>query len=348
MSSIFDKLKNEELLANYPTFLENNVHYEVMMGSVAYGCNTDMSDIDVYGFAVPPKDIIFPHTAGYIQVFDTDYPRFEQYQKHHIFRKSNKTEYDLTIYNIVKFFKLVMENNPNMIDALFVPERCVLSCTQLGRHVKNNRHIFLTKRVFHKFRGYAASQKNKMTDKSIKKYIELCKSFNFTYDISEEDALCKFEKEPDYYFNYLDDTKQFFKLRKKVFKSGKLSKRIDLIDKYGYDVKFLYHTVRLLLETEQILSTGDLILDRDREIYKEIRRGGWSLEKGLEFFDKNDKYLEELYHKSSLRHVPDKDSIRNLLLECLEMHYGSLDKCITNLNKYEMAIRDIKQIVGKI
>lgn len=49
-----------------PNFLKSNVHYETMMGSHAYGCEREDSDIDVYGFCVPPKNVIFPHLDGEI------------------------------------------------------------------------------------------------------------------------------------------------------------------------------------------------------------------------------------------------------------------------------------------
>lgn len=38
--------------------------YETIMGSVAYGVNTDTSDFDTVGFCIPNKDIVFPHLRG--------------------------------------------------------------------------------------------------------------------------------------------------------------------------------------------------------------------------------------------------------------------------------------------
>ena len=105
MSSKFDYLVKRNLIKDYPKFLKCNVHYETIMGSIAYGVNEDTSDFDIYGFAIPPKNILFPHLNGYIQGFDDDYPKFEQFQKHHIVDKSANREYDITIYNIVKYFK---------------------------------------------------------------------------------------------------------------------------------------------------------------------------------------------------------------------------------------------------
>jgi len=88
--STLDNLHKRKLI-NPPTFLINNVHYEVMMGSIAYGINTDNSDIDIYGFAIPPKDIIFPHLKGEIFGFGRQINRFEQYQQHRII-DDNKTD----------------------------------------------------------------------------------------------------------------------------------------------------------------------------------------------------------------------------------------------------------------
>ena len=78
-------------------------------------------------------------------------------------------------YNIVKFFQLVMENNPNMVDALFVPARCVLHCTALGNMVRDKRKSFLHKGAFQKFKGYAYSQLHKMSNH--KKEVESIRSF---------------------------------------------------------------------------------------------------------------------------------------------------------------------------
>lgn len=41
-----------------PGWLCDNLCYETMMGSVAYGVSSDSSDMDVYGICVPPKDVV--------------------------------------------------------------------------------------------------------------------------------------------------------------------------------------------------------------------------------------------------------------------------------------------------
>jgi uncharacterized protein len=119
-----------------PRWLPGSVQYETIMGSVAYGVSSDTSDVDVCGWAIPPKDDIFPHLRGEVPGFGTPKPRFQQYQEHHVHDGDalggHGRDYDLTIYGIVKFFNLAMHNNPNIIDSLFTPVNCVLHSTRVG------------------------------------------------------------------------------------------------------------------------------------------------------------------------------------------------------------------------
>jgi hypothetical protein len=124
-------------------------------------------------------------------------------------------------------------------------------------------------------------------------------------------------------------------------------KRKELIEKYGYDVKFLSHTIRLLNQAEQILMEGDLDLERNREQIKSVRRGEWTLEQVQNYFDTKERYLEELYVKSTLQHSPDEGKIKELLLHCLELHFGSLDKAVVNPEKGRALVLELEELVRK-
>lgn len=149
-----------------PSFVIGGTQYLTIMGSVAYAVSSDTSDMDIYGWCIPPKDMIFPHLNGEILGFGRQIKRFEQFQQHHINEKDHGKEYDLNIYNIVKFFQLVMDNNPNMIDSLFTDQTCVLKSTKLSDHVRDNRRLFLHKGSWHRFKGYAYQQMHKMKIKN--------------------------------------------------------------------------------------------------------------------------------------------------------------------------------------
>ncbi len=168
MASITFRLSRKGLCTP-PKWLPDNVQYETWMGSTAYGVSQDNSDMDVYGFAIPPKTEVFPHLRGEILGFGHQKKRFNQYQEHHIFDKDAKAgkgqTWDITIYSIIKYFQLVMENNPNMIDSLYTPNDCVLHITQIGQMVRDNRALFLHKGSWHKFRGYAYSMLSRIGKK---------------------------------------------------------------------------------------------------------------------------------------------------------------------------------------
>lgn len=125
-------------------------------------------------------------------------------------------------------------------------------------------------------------------------------------------------------------------------------KRKEIVDKYGYDVKFAYHIVRLLNEIEQILTRGDLDLQKDNEQLKAIRRGEWTEQQVIDHFINKERHLEELYKESGLPGYPDEQKIKALLLQCLEQHYGSLDKAVIVSDKYKQALRQISEICKKL
>jgi len=161
MLKTLNRLKKENKI-HPPEWLIKNTVYLCEMGSVAYGTANDSSDVDVYGFAIPLKELVFPHAFGYIYGFDKP-NEFEQWQQHHV--KDNTKEYDFSVYGMMKFFRLVTDNNPNMIDALFVPRRCILHTTQISELIRENRNLFLHKGSWHKFKGYSFNQISKMKNK---------------------------------------------------------------------------------------------------------------------------------------------------------------------------------------
>lgn len=340
MGSIIDKLMKKQLITP-PQHMKSNVQYEVLMGSVAYGCSNDTSDCDIYGFTIPYKDIIFPHLSGEIQGFGRQIKRFEQFQTHHIKDKEEGKEYDLSIYNIVKYFQLCMENNPNMIDSLFVPRRCILHSTQIGEHVRENRRMFLHRGIFYKLKGYAYSQLHKMEAKGVIPFIKQCEELKIdplTFD--PEEVKEKFSSDYD------NEVRYVIKLYKEITKNGQITKRLPSIVKYGFDLKFSYHIVRLLNQCEQVLIEHDLDLERNREQLKSIRRGDWTKEQIVKYFEDKEKQLEELYTKSTLQYSPNEDKIKSLLLECLEMHFGSLDNAISVDSSILGYINQLENIIG--
>lgn len=294
MSSSVQDLARRKLI-HPPDYVVSNIQYECLMGSVAYGVSSDTSDCDIYGFCIPPKEIIFPHLDGYIYNFGEAPRGFDQYMQHHVEDIDAKKSYDFTIYGIVKYFNLCMQCNPNMIDSLFVPENCVKHATIIGQAVRDNRKLFLSKEAWPKFKGYAYSQLHKIAIKN-----------------------------PD---------------------PG--SKRAELVERFGFDTKFAYHVVRLLDEASQIFAEGDIDLQRNREELKAIRRGEIPEAEIRRRAEEKIAQLETVYHASTLRGKPDEKAIKQLLIDCLEHHYGNIGKCVVLPNKADEALQEIDRIIDR-
>jgi uncharacterized protein len=150
-----------------PKWLPDNTQFLGYAGSAAYGVSGDTSDMDCFGFCIPPREIVFPFTdGGRIYGFGTQEQRFRVWSEHHIRLPDEGKEFDLSIYNIVDFFHLAMENNPNVLDVLFLPRRCILHSTKIAEYVRANRHLFLHRGAMQKCRGYAFSQASKIRNKT--------------------------------------------------------------------------------------------------------------------------------------------------------------------------------------
>lgn len=309
---IIQELYEKKLLKTAPPWLPYNTHYLTISGSIAYGCaNTskdEASDFDTIGICIAPKDLTFPHLAGYIHGFDeppklVPYTGADEkgkggvYEEHHVFDPTalggKGRQYDLNVYNIIKFVKECYKGNPNLIDSLFTSRECVLHCTQVGNILRDNRKMFLAKQLWSTYKGYAYTQLHKMTS-----------------------------KEP-------------------------VGKRVELREKFGFDVKFAYNVVRLIDEAEQIFTTGDLDLMRNREQLKSIRRGEWTEAEIRDYLDRKERTLEDIYLKSDLPQKPDTKKVKDVLLQCLEYHYQNLDNCVVNPDRAEVLVRDIKRLIGE-
>lgn len=295
MSSILEKLRKQTKL-ECPEFVFDNIHYECIVGSQAFGTNNpESSDLDILSVCIPPKEFLFPHLQGTIFGYDKSYRKFDQSEVPHL--KVEKKEYDLRIYNIVKFFRMAADCNPMVLESLFVPVNCVLHATKVGQLIRENRKIFLSKKIWHTLKGYAYSQLNNALNK-------------------------KYEN----------------------------SKRKEDVEKYGFSLKAVYHTVRLLNEAEQILLTGDLDLQLNREQLKSIRRGEWTLEQIQSYFNEKEKQLEELYLTSDkIPHDIQEHKIKELLIQCLEEQYGAIDQLVTKSasNSELQLVRELKQVLSK-
>jgi hypothetical protein len=99
-----------------------------------------------------------------------------------------------------------------------------------------------------------------------------------------------------------------------------------------------------MLEIEQILSEGDLDLERNSKFLIGIREGMLSLDELNKWFEEKNRSLETIFANSKLREAPDP-AIKNLLLDCMEAWWGDLSLVVASEDKYVRMVQQIRKIV---
>lgn len=123
-------------------WLKDRTVLMVRHGSHAYGTNTAGSDEDFRGIAIPPSEYFF----GFLKSFEN----------------LVRNDPDVTIFDIRKFFKLAIENNPNVLEILFVDPSDIISASPLGEELLAIRDQFISRAAKERFLGYAKAQAHRI------------------------------------------------------------------------------------------------------------------------------------------------------------------------------------------
>jgi uncharacterized protein len=119
-------------------WLQDRTIYVTRHGSHAYGTSLPTSDLDLRGICIAPK----AYYLGYMG-------KFEQ---------TVIAEPDTVIYELRKFMALATEANPNVLELLYTEPEDHLLVTPLMGELFAARDLFLSKKAYHTFTGYAVSQ----------------------------------------------------------------------------------------------------------------------------------------------------------------------------------------------
>lgn len=136
-------------------------------------------------------------------------------------------------------------------------------------------------------------------------YHKLEMSSNFIYVLKSEKAYHRAKAE---YKQYQD------------WKKNRNPERAEMERKFGYDLKHSYHLIRLCLMSTEILTTGKVIVKRpDAAMLLDIRNGKWSYDKIVDFAEKTNAELEEIYKNKSYV-VPNKPDVKEIEKLCVRLH----------------------------
>jgi len=121
----------------YRMKVNEHIIFEVIAGSRAYGLELPTSDTDIRGIFLQSNE----HRLGL------------GYRE-----QINMKENDVVYYELNRFVHLLLQNNPNIIENLFVPADNILIMEPEIAPLYDKRHEFLSRKIRRTFGGYAISQ----------------------------------------------------------------------------------------------------------------------------------------------------------------------------------------------
>ena len=120
--------------------------FEAISGSMAYGTNRPDSDTDLRGIFRLPKDQ---------KLTLLDYSK----------EIADDTQ-DVKYYELEKFMRLAAECNPSILELLWLPQDCIQFKNPIMDKLLENRDLFVSKKAYHTFNGYAYSMLQKAQSKN--------------------------------------------------------------------------------------------------------------------------------------------------------------------------------------
>ena len=130
-------------------------------GSISHGTYRPSSDPnsiddkDAIGIVVPPMEY---------------YYGLEEYGSRGT-RELKHGEWDIVFYELKKFVRLLEKGNPNVLSCLFLEPNMYMQLSAAGEFLVENRDLFVTKKCYPNFVGYAHGQLHKMEHAACRGYM---------------------------------------------------------------------------------------------------------------------------------------------------------------------------------
>ena len=302
-------------------------------GSYAYGTNNENSDIDIRGICLNSCEDILCGTIS----------------EEHFEQVVNEAT-DTTIYALNKIVSLLANVNPNTCELLGLDDDQYFYLSEEGKMLRDNAHIFLSKKCAHSFGGYANQQLYRLNQKSahsmgqadleqhIFKTLEFMQTdFTKRYSSMDKDAIKLYidkAVQEGYdteifmdvnltHYPLRDYCSLWNELKNCVSEYGKIGKRNQKALEHAKIGKHMMHLVRLYHMCFDILEKEQIITHRikDHDMLMEIRNGKYIMENNdvrpefFEMVDEYEKHLQEALKNTSLPDKPDYKKIRELTAE---------------------------------
>ena len=289
-------------------------------GSVAHGMYVPKSDPD----SIDDKDVMGIYVAPlehYLGFGRKDV--YEQWEG----------EWDCVFYELRKFVVLLLNCNPNVLSLLWLKPNGIIFENEVGARLRQHRDLFVTKKAYHSFSGYAHDQFKKMISFNQEAQVLMTQLeeqiSSFGIDPESCDAAGSLRTVEGRSFvgattEMMELVKRYRGERRRYYSGGYMGqKRRELVRRVGYDAKNAAHLIRLLRMGIEFLTEGTLYVEReDGAELLSIKRGEWPLEKVKSEAERLFELAQEAYVRSSLPAEPDRESAERLCVEMISDHHG--------------------------
>jgi predicted nucleotidyltransferase len=316
---------------------------EIKTGSHLYGTNTPSSDEDFVGLFIGDITNYF----GLDNTKEVDMSTVSKLES----GKNAPDAIDKKFYELRNFFQLCLDNNPNIIEMLFVNEKNIVFNDKFhALNLLQNNHLFPHQGLKQKFIGYSKGQLHKMHIKlenydalrglynwMVENVVEtrnpdpfklglIYKSNQLFAELRENKSLNGIVKFNDTHASVgdlnINLTEKLTKVYAKIVdRLSKVTNREELFTKYGFDVKFGMHCIRLVLEGKELMETGKLVFPlKNAALLLDIRNGKYTAEEIKEMANDLTSELDSL--QSCLPEKPNRVAIERLLLDIMKENFG--------------------------
>lgn len=279
-----------------------NPDFLSLCGSRLYGVANPDSDVERRGFVLSSLHY-WSGLPGY---------NFQQ-------QEIKRGDEDTLVWNLRDYIKHLINGNTQSFEILFSDEYIA---TPLGEEVLSKRDWFVSKHIYRSIRGFAYGEFSRITGEEIKakpEYVDDWEKINnfcsgFQLKGHERESIVEM-------IEYVKNAK--LTTRVKHTKQG--DKRKVLFEKYGFDTKAAYHSVRLLSQGIEILTTGKFTFPRpEANLLIDIRQGKKTLPEVVEIFNTLQIELDAAFAKSELPERPDIKQINSWYVDLLSRNRDRL------------------------
>ena len=300
--------------------------YLTLGGSKAYGTNNENSDTDIRGAFIESPYSLLTHDTSIDDQF-------------------NDVPTDTVLYSLRKFIKLLTSCNPNVIEMLGTKDEHILFMHPIGKLLRENSELFLSKRAYMTFAGYATAQLRRLENALARdQYDQSDKEKHILKSLNAEKLLTdKAFKDLNKNNNlelYIDDSKredvdkeifvnmhiENVPLRYAIAKFNGMNNMLRNYDKINHRNrkkdenhlnKHAMHLIRLYLMGIDILDKKEIHTYRDKEhdLLMSIRNGEMPFADVFKLQKQLEEKMDHIFMTSDLPDEPRTKDINDLMFK---------------------------------